>query len=145
MCYWWYLNTVIAIGLIISGLIGSWLGIVEEAMASFYILTGLLIFHFGIPAITVGWANLRDIDLKGMAIATLYIGIFIWVYVPFYIMLNMYWFAINCASWSWVILLFVLVVYEKVKPAVMGWTFIIESIYTTFIPAAILMLGLPLP
>ena len=138
------INTTLAILLILLSVLGSWLGI-GGGLESFYIIIGLLIFHFGIPALTVGWGNLHGIDPRGASVAGVYIALFILVYAPFFIMLNMWWFAVNVISWSWVVFSFVLVVYGKLSPKIMGWTFIIEAIYTTFIPASILMLGLPLP
>lgn len=139
------INGIFAFILIFLGALTFWLGMIPEPAAVVLIVVGLLIFHFAIPCWTVGPALLWGHDLKAAAVAAIFIGAFILAYIPIFLSLGMVWFAINCLLWSWVIFSLVLVAFGKANIKVMGWTFLIESVVTCFIPGIILFLGYPLP
>lgn len=139
------LNITFAFVLILLSTFAFWQGKIPESAASFFLLIGLLIFHFGVATQVVGWSSIFGIDLKASAWAIIYIAAFLLLYFPLFMRLNMVWFAINSVLWSWAVISFVLVVYEKLSPKTSAWTWIIESIITCFIPATLLFLGYPLP
>ena len=90
-------NVTFAFVLILGSLIGFWQGRLAEGAASFNVLVGLLIFHFGIPTQTIGWGNLFGIDPKAAGWAIVYIAAFLLVYCPLFISLGAIWFAVNVA------------------------------------------------
>lgn len=138
-------NMTFAFILVLASLIAFWQGKIPETTASFNVLVGLLIWHFGVPTQTIGWGQLFRFDHKASAWALIYIAAFLLVYCPLFISLNAYWFAANVVLWAWIVISFVLVVYGKLNPKISGWCWIIESVITCFVPAAIMMLGYPLP
>jgi hypothetical protein len=139
------MNVIFAMILIGASLIGFYTGGLVEPVAMVGLVTALLVFHFGIPALTVGFGNLFGVIPRGASFAAIFIGIFILLYIPFFMSHGMFWFAANCLLWSWVIFSFLLVVFGKLNPKVMAWSFLILSFVTCFIPAGILFLGAPLP
>ncbi|MDH5695799.1 MAG: AmiS/UreI family transporter [Dehalococcoidia bacterium] len=139
------INVIFAFILIFLGILTFWLGQIPETAAVVAIVTGLLIFHFGIPCFTFSTSLIWGLDLKAAAVAAIFIGPFTLVYVPVFVSLGMLWFAANCVLWSWAIFSLVLMAYGKASPKVVGWTFIIESVVTCFVPGTILLLGYTLP
>ncbi len=77
--------------------------------------------------------------------AALMVGLIMVPYVIQFARWGMYYPAVMAASFAWANWSTVLEAYGKLGPKPVGWTFIIESFYALWVPAAIFILGLPFP
>ncbi len=111
------------------------------------IRTAVVIFNYIYVFV---WTSGGIICMKGQDTlphcnAALMVGLIMIPYVIQFARWGMYYPAVMAASFAWANWSTVLEAYGKLGPKPVGWTFIVESFYALWVPAAIFILGLPLP
>jgi len=109
------------------------------------IANSLLVLIFAFTWLSAGIAYLKNQDLVPLGNASIFMAAFMLVFAAFYALNGSWYLFANGISWAWAFSSITLASYEKLSSKVVGWTFIIEAIYTWWIPEAILLLGGQLP
>ena len=139
------INSIVAFILLASSLTASFAGVLSEGPAAVNIATSLLVLIFAFTWMTAGIINLRGYDLMPLGNAGIFMGAFMLVYAVFFALSGAWWFFVDVVSWAWAFWSVTLASYGKIDLKIVGWTFVVEAIYTLWIPAAMLLLGIPLP
>jgi len=139
------IDGILGFALLISSLNGFISGALPEATAASNIATAFLVLIFAFTWAAAGIINLRGYDLMPLGNAGILMGAFMLVYAVVFAHPGTWWFFVDVVSWAWAFWSVTLASYGKIGLKTVGWTFLIEAFYTLWIPAAILLLGLPLP
>jgi hypothetical protein len=144
-CFVGIINSIVAFILLGSSLTASFGGALAGGSAAFNIAVSLLVLIFAFTWMAAGLINLKGYDIMPLGNAGIFMGAFMLVYAVLFAMYGAWWFFANVISWAWAFWSVTLLSYGRVKLNIVGWTFVAEAIYTLWVPAAILLLGIPLP
>lgn len=136
---------ILGFALLILSLHGFIVGALPEAAAAGNIATAFLVIIFAFTWLVAGIINMRGYDLMPLGNACILMGLFMFVYAGIFAQARAWWFLVDVVSWAWAFWSVTLASHGKIGLKVVGWTFLIQAFYTLWIPAAILLLGIPLP
>ena len=139
------INGILGFVLLTLSLNGFIFGVLDEASAAGNISTALLVLIFAITWLAAGVINLRGYDLMPLGNAGILMGLFMLVYAVVFAQGGAWWLLVNVISWAWAFWSVTLASYGKLSLKAVGWTFLVQAFYTLWIPATLLLLGIPLP
>lgn len=139
------INGILGFTLLALSLYGFIGGVLPQADAAGNIATAFLVIIFAFTWLAAGVINIRGYDLMPLGNACILSGLFMFVYAAIFAQEGAWWLLINVVSWAWAFWSVTLASHGKISLKLVGWTFLIEAFYTLWIPAAILLLGMPLP
>ncbi len=136
---------ILGFGLLVVSLYGFVAGTLPEAAAAGNIATAFLVFIFAFTWLAAGMINMQGYDLMPLGNAAILMGLFMFVYAAIFAQARAWWLLVDVVSWAWAFWSVTLASHGKISLKIVGWTFLIQAFYTLWIPAAILLLGIPLP
>lgn len=132
---------------IITGILG-FIIINANLDSPVFISIGLLVLIFAFTWLVAGIVNLRGYDLVPLGNACILSGLMMLAFAVFFVInrelfstIGWVWLTINVLSWAWVFWSVTLAAYGKITFSVLGWTFLIQAVYTLLIPIALLLTG----
>lgn len=139
-------NGITALSLLYGSISLGLQGVVPDATAGIFITVAAFLLLFSLTFTTLGYVCIKEIDFKPFGNFCLLGGITMIPYAYFvYAVLGGIWLTVSVISWLWAFLCTTLVAYEKASFRILGWTFLIEAFYTLWVPASLLIVGIPLP
>jgi hypothetical protein len=139
------INGILGFVLLALSLNGFISGTLHEGIAAGNIATAFLVMIFAFTWLAAGIINMRGYDLMPLGNACILMGLFMFVYAAIFAQSSAWWLLIDVLSWAWAFWSVTLASHGKIGLKIVGWTFLIQAFYTLWIPAAILLLGMPLP
>lgn len=131
---------------IINGIIGFILIVAWGLTNPVFFSIGFLIMIFALTWSAAGFIFAYGQDLRGLGNASILCGLMMLAFAAFFVLnrdifstIGWVWLTVNVLSWTWAFWSITLVSHEKVGLPVVGWTFTIQTFYTLWIPAALLL------